>query len=206
MIREEQEVFIQFPGEAKRRILHPARVTKVHRHEVELRPTDEYLPLEADQNIRVFHQARDFMQQTATVVSVADGAGERGVGIVLTSEAVSAESRTSFRVSTVITELTASVGSEPSCKLVDVSMMGFAVIATAKYTVGEILETELRFEGSTYPGQTCVQSVRDLGAGRMRYGLLPLASDTNGTKMFAGMQAMTTALQRRQLQRLAGVV
>lgn len=206
MIREEQEIFIQFSGESRQRILHPARVTLVRDAQVQFMASELDLPFEPDQGIRVFHQSRDFMQQTANVVGIDEDDRNHTVTIEWTSEAVSAESRTCYRVSTVITELTASLGSEKSCRLVDVSMMGFAVIATDQYAIGDLLEAELRFNGHTYSGRTCVQSVRDLGAGRIRYGLLPLATDDCGTQMLAGMQVMTAELQRRQLKRLSGVV
>jgi hypothetical protein len=206
VIKLEQEVFVQTSMASKQRRLHPAKAIEINENEVTIVSSDPDFRVETDQTIRVFHQARDFMQQTANVISMTEEDGVKTVAIVLTSKPASAESREFHRVSTVFAELTASVGEEDACPLVDVSTMGFALISKEAFQIGDILSTELRFEHEVYPGKTCVQSVRDLGAGRIRYGLLPLADDVGGTQMFAGMQRMTIALERRQLRRLSGVV
>jgi len=190
---------------SKQRRLDPAKAVAIDGNEVTIVTSDPDFQVEAEQTIRVFHQAHDFMQQTATVVSLDEEDGEKIIAIELTSQPASAESREFHRVSTIFAELTASIGKEDACPLVDVSTMGFALISTETFQIGDILSTELRFENGVYPGKTCVQSVRDLGAGRIRYGLLPLADDESGTQMFAGMQRMTIALQRQQLRRLSGV-
>ncbi len=206
MIKLEQEVFIQTAMASKQRTLHPATAKVVDGNEIQIVPSNEEFTLEKDQTIRVFHQARDFMQQTATVLNILGEDAQETITIELTSNPASAESREFHRVSTIFAELTATVGSEETCELVDVSAMGFAVIAKEVLGIGEIISTELRFENEAYPGKTCVQSVRDLGAGRIRYGLLPLADDDTGTKMFTGMQRMKTLMERKQLKRLSGAL
>lgn len=205
MIKLDQEVFVQTAMTSKKRVLHPAEAAAIDGDEIQIVATAQDLPIEQDQTVRIFHQAKDFMQQTATVVNITEVDGKKMITIELTSKPASAESREHHRVSTVFTDLTARVGEEPICQLVDVSTMGFAVITSQALEIGEVISTELRFDREVYPGKTCVQSVRDLGAGRMRCGLFPLADAEGGTQMFAGMQRMTTILEREQLQRLAGV-
>ena len=63
---------------------------------------------------------------------------------------------------------------------------------------------EISEDGRTYTGKACVQSVRDLGGGRTRYGLHCVRYlEAKGT-LAEGLQRASMRIQREQLRRLAG--
>ncbi len=99
--------------------------------------------------------------------------------------------------------LAAGLGDEDQCPLLDVSCTGFSVISSRKYAIGTIVEAKLTHEGEEYCGRVSVQSIRDLGKGRIRYGLYCLEDKTFAGNMPRGLQLMTALLQSEQLRRLA---
>ena len=210
-------VFVQFPDEFDRRVLHPATVVGSSDELFTAQLEKEAPPFEPDESIILYYQKKEFMQQAARVVSVTErepetedvcAAGDECGPVFqfeLTGEPASAESRQHYRVSTVMSDLTARLGCEDSCQLLDVSGRGFSVVASQKHSVGEVVEATLRFEGRALPVQVCIQSVRELSKGRIRYGLHPVGNPEVGGDIFKMLHHMGMALQRQQLQRLAGV-
>jgi hypothetical protein len=99
--------------------------------------------------------------------------------------------------------LTADVGAEPDCRLLDVSTVGFAVEATKRYEIGQIVPVTLRFEGSEFSGRARVQSVRQLDKGGFRYGLHAIEDKTSGGDIQKGQQHISAAIEREQLRRLS---
>lgn len=158
------------------------------------------------------------MQQAARIVSLIERDPEAGDACTaddacgpifefeLTGEPASAESRQHYRVSTVMSDLTAKLGSEDACQLLDVSARGFSVVASEKYSVGAVVDATLRFEGRALPGQVCIQSVRELNKGKIRYGLHPVGDPDVGGDVFKLLHRICMTVQREQLQRLAGAV
>jgi len=209
--------FVQFPDEFDRRVLHPAKLVGVDGKVFTAELEKNAPPFGAEDSIIVYYQKKEFMQRAAKVVSVSERepetedpcADEDECGptfeFEMTGEPASAESRQYYRVSTVMADLTATLGWEDSCQVLDVSGRGFSVIATERYTVGEVVDVMLRFDGRKLPGKACIQSARELSKGKIRYGLHPIGSPEEGGEMFNMLHKMCMTVQRQQLQRLAGV-
>jgi hypothetical protein len=198
-------LFIQVPDETDQRILHPAKVTAVDGTLVTAQLEDEDVPVEPGQNVFIYYEfRREFMQQSARIDAVSDVETAAVVGLETTGDAVSSESRQCHRVSTVTANLSASLGAEDACELTDVSATGFSVIAGEEHRRGTTLTATIRFEGRTYSGIGCIQSVKTLGPGRIRYGLHVGESDERSETLAQGLRAVSTSVQRKQLRRMAG--
>jgi len=215
------EIFIQTPSEAKGRILHPGHVVGVNQSVYTLLLEEADLQFSPGQEVLVyFEQYRSFMQQAARISALIDHeeaspeassandapAMEDSVGSIIGLETVgepsSAESRDTYRVSTLLAQLTADVLNEEDCALVDVSATGFAIITKQHLQVGQVVPVCPKFEGKKFEGEACVQSIRHLGDGRIRYGMHCVTKRGAGMLM-RGLQQISMAIQRQQLKRMS---
>ncbi|MHC4129010.1 MAG: PilZ domain-containing protein [Planctomycetota bacterium] len=143
------------------------------------------------------------MKQPARLDAVGQDDPTPVVGFQTTGEPVSAEGRERFRVSTVMADLTATVGAEAECKLLDVSTTGFAVEATQRYEIGQVVSVTLRYQDRQFSGKARIQSIRELELGRIRYGLHAVDDKASGGELRKGQQHITAAIEREQLRRRA---
>ncbi|MHC4428162.1 MAG: PilZ domain-containing protein [Planctomycetota bacterium] len=204
MLASETKIFLNLPNQSKQRILHPATVkeTKKRGYTAELEEPD--VAIQAGQDLFVYYELkRKFVKQPARIDAVMQTDPVLVVGFQITGEPMSAESREWFRVSTVMANLTASVGAESECRLLDVSTAGFAVEATKRYEVGQIVPVTLRYEGSQFSGQARIQSMRQMNKGRFRYGLHAIEDKASGGDLRKGQQHISAAIEREQLRRLS---
>jgi hypothetical protein len=205
--------FLQLPGAGKRRVLHPAKVLGfsdgVYTAEVE----NIDLAIEPDQHVVVYFEAgREFMQQSAQVgdvdrADVVDDTEPRLMVAFSTSgEPASAESRQIYRVSTVMADLVAAFAQEEGCPILDLSTCGFSVAATKVHQLGDVIHASVVFDGRTFSGNVCIQSVKELSKGRMRYGLHCADDKAQQGSLASGLPQMSVAVQREQLRRMSGAV
>ena len=164
--------------------------------------------VEVGQEVLVYYERkREFMQQAARIESTTQTEDDEQLRFEfeLTGEVISAESRQCFRVSTVISDMTADLGDEADCQLMDVSVTGFAVTASTVHKIGQVVKAKLRHQDQEFSGAVRIQSIRELGPGQIRYGLHGLSTLEGGGNLLRGIALISTAVQRQQLQRLAGV-
>ncbi len=201
-----QDVFLQLPNEMRRRFLHPAKVVGAvdgqYHVEMEKRETQVI----SDQEIMAFfHSGKDFVKQAARVIGDVETEPNYVITFETVGQPVSADTRECYRVSTVIAGLTVEFGRETNCPLLDVSVTGFALSSSLKYVVANIVSAKLFHEGAEYAGQVCVQSVRELGNGRIRYGVSCVDKTPGGNNLLAGTLKLSLSVQREHARRLAGV-
>ncbi len=223
MLKAGTRVFFQRPEEFTARMLHAATTVSVVDTQC-VAMLDAPLDLEVDQSVLIYYEInREFVQQPARIMRVsadaeadATHAGARGAGeaavpddppllrveFATTGFVMSAESRACYRVTTVSANLTAQLGDERSCPLIDVSASGFSVASHAIHRRGEVLPATLRYEDKTFVGKACVQSVKTLVTGETRYGLSGL--DAGRGSIGQGQARITMEVQRDQLRRQRG--
>lgn len=205
MLAPETKMFLNFPNESKKLILHPGTVKEAGErgYTAELEESD--LSVEAGQDVFVYYELkRKFVKQAARIDAVMQTAPALTVGFQVTGETVSAESREWFRVSTAMADLTADFGSESNCRLLDVSSVGFAVESAARHEIGHTVPATLHFQGKHFTGKARIQSIRELDGGRFRYGVHSLEDKAFGSDLRKGQQQISAAVEREQLRRLAG--
>jgi hypothetical protein len=169
---------------------------------------EEDLVFEEGQQILIYYcqKQREFVQQTARVDTVTRTDLKPILGFETTSEPVSAERRQSYRVSTVMSDLTAKLASEDACPLLDVSMTGFSVIAAKGHPLGSVVEATLRYDDEQYTGTVCILSIRELKTGQTRYGVHCMDDKKSGGNIQKGLRHMSMTIQRQQLRRLVGAI
>jgi hypothetical protein len=194
-------LFLQIPGESRQRVLHPATVVNLADGTYSI-TLEEELSVNPGQDVLLFFETRhEFMQQAGRIDTVLSSEPSPIIGIRTVSKPVSAESRQCFRVSTVMSDLSADVGDVQNCPLVDVSATGFSIIAGDCFKVGQTVPATLAFEQEQFPGQACIQSVKDLGNGKFRFGLHAISDRVCGADLERGLHHISTAVQRQQLRR-----
>jgi hypothetical protein len=218
MLTTGNDVFIQLPHETQKRILHPGLVQALTEGGYQAQFAEADLNVQEGQDLLVYYTlGQEFVKQSARIESVASEPADSAEGVSqdsdlygpvlllsVSGEPVSAESRQCFRVSTVIGDHAVELAGEP-CKLLDVSFTGFAVQTHATYEIGQVIEAGVDVNGESYTGNVCVQSLSELRPGLVRYGLY--CSDEHDAEggLKTGLQKLSMAIQREQLNRLAGV-
>ena len=119
-------------------------------------------------------------------------------------DAISAESRQTYRVSTISADLEATVGEEENLQVQDLSSTGFAVVASMEYQIGQTIEVSIAHGEDHCHGIASVQSVRSLGVDRIRYGLRAIEEDPHTGEFLQVLQRISLAVQREQLKRSGG--
>jgi len=222
MLSKGAEVFVTCGRDADKRILHPAKVLSMSGDTYAIQLHGSELDLGAGSRILVFFDLNHvFSKQVGEVVAVIDpraGVGEdnaqnltinasKNAGVVigcnLIGQPSSAESRESFRVCTVVANISGDLGIERNCPLMDVSSTGFAMIAKSRYKISDLVAAVLRHEGTEYRGRAVVQSIKELPGGRFRYGLHCMSDKISDGSLQKGCQQISMACQRAQLRRLA---
>lgn len=204
MLQTGAGVFLQIPNGSDKRVLIPATITDVTESTYSVQLENDDTAFSPGQEVFLFFERKnEFMQQSARIDGVLAGAPKPLLGIQAVGEPVSAESRQCYRVSTVMAELTATVGGDEKCRLTDVSATGFSVVSRMQFDLGKTLPVTLRFEKVEFKGHACVQSGKETDAGEIRYGLHCVGNDKETKELAKGLQKISMAVQRQQLRRMA---
>jgi hypothetical protein len=152
-----------------------------------------------------FNGKREFLQQVGRIDEIlpADAEKDEPVTFSITpvGDAISAESRQNYRVSTIAAKLHADVGVEQRVPVQDLSATGFAVVAAQTYDLGQTVDVQIQHNDEQCHGVAVVQSVREFGPGRIRYGMRALEDDPHTGVFLATLQRISLSVQREQLQR-----
>ncbi|MCH7591410.1 MAG: hypothetical protein IH989_01340 [Planctomycetes bacterium] len=196
--------FIETSAQATSRILHPAKIlgTKDDGYTAEIEEANVSLADGAEFFI-YFEVKGKFVKQAAKIEAVYDDKPNSTIEFITAGEPVSAENRQHFRVSTVMLDLTATLGEQADCKLLNVSAIGFSVLATAHYGRGATVDASVCHEGETYSGRVCIQGSRPMDNDQIRYGLHCVDSNGSDGTLEDGLRQMTMDIQRKQLRRLS---
>jgi len=204
MLASGTKIFLNLPHGSQRHVLHPATVTKAGKRDYTAQLEEADPILRPGQDLFVYYYlGPKFVKQPARLDAVGQADPSLVVGFQTTGEPMSAEGRGRFRVSTVMANLTAAVGAEAECTLLDVSTTGFAVEATQRYEIGQIVSVTLRYQDRQFRGKARIQSIRELDLGRLRYGLHAVDDRASGGDLRKGQQHISAAIEREQLRRLA---
>jgi len=197
--------WLHIPEESKNRLLRPVKLLGISDDIHTARLEEEGVQIGEDTDVFLYYEIRNtFTQQAAHILTVDDEDPCSVIEFRITGEPVSVEGRGAFRVSAVTSNLTAKLGDQHDCQLLDVTISGFSVVASAEHNMAKVLDVTLRHQGRAFSGQASIQSVRELSPGRIRYGLHCSANKSAQAELVKGLQLLTTGLQRDQLRRMAG--
>jgi len=174
MLGEGTPIFVVFPEESDERVLHPAIVVEASGDSRTAEIEEEGLFPEAGQQIIIYFYdnvtGSHFLQCPEKIDAVMDSGDKPLIGFLTTGDTNSAESRQSFRVSTVMNEIHAQVGTESDCRLLDVSATGFSFVTENTYPASAHIDVLIRYDDTEYSGSMRVQGSRPLRRGRQRCG------------------------------------
>ncbi len=164
---------------------------------------------EVDQEVLMYFNGKtEFLQQVGCVKEIIEEEEESDEGPLFVidpvGDPISAESRETYRVSTISANLEARVAEEENLQVQDLSSTGFAVLAGEEYQLGQVLDVGIAHEEQQCHGRAAVQSIRPLGPHRIRYGLRALEEDPHTGEFLQVLQQISLAVQREQLQRSGG--
>lgn len=210
MFAIETEVFFRSPASDEQRILIPGVVVAGEADCCVVRFDRADLPFEKDAGVLVYyHKGNAFFQQAGHVFELGERVleGEDAPAMYVTVEmmgdAVSADSRQCYRVSTLLDELTCSVDGMAGVTLADVSFTGVSVITEATYQAGQTVSITLSHGDQAYTGPMVVNNRKELPGGMNRYGLY-CADAADSKQLRHALHLMTMSLQREQLRRQSG--
>ena len=196
--------FVQVPDESCPGILHSAVVQGFAASTYTADLHENAMPLESGQDIFVYYESSGkFTRQPARIDAIVDTPSGLTFSFRFTGDAMSGEGRRCYRVSTIMAAVTATLGDEENCSVVDVSVTGFAVIASGQFNVRDILEATIRFDHETFSGHGRIESARELSSGRSRYGLHCVDGKSINETLRKGLQQISATVQRQHLRRLS---
>lgn len=206
MLRSNTGIFLHIPGESTERILHPAVIIGVRGKQYSARAEETALDVEVGREVLIYHEVdRVFMMQTARIEGILQTEPAWMIVFETIGDPVSAESRQSYRVCTAVADLSAKLGSESGCQVLDVSTTGFSAMARRRYPPGAVLAAVMRFEDQQFSGTVTVQSIRSHGPDHYRYGCQVVTDRLIcGGKLAKGLEQISSTLQHRHLRRLRG--
>ena len=203
MIRSTMQVFIQFPAETSRRVLHAADVGSFDEGVVTVQPVHDVPTPDPGTELLLYYEInRKFMKHPARLLEFVKDSHLLTFKLVLIGQPVPSESRECYRVVTALDGLTATIGEQGEGWLVDASVTGFAVIAKPGLKIGTTIPVTLRYENATFTGNACLQSITPLDAKRTRYGFSIVESESS--ELGRGLRTINHEVQRMQLKRLSG--
>ncbi len=205
MIKAGSDVHFRDPRVTNERVLYHAVVDAADEDDRWVATFSAGCPaIEAEQDVLIYFEIkREFMQQPARVHDLEEEDGSKRVTFEAVGDPVSAESRQHYRVSTITSDVSARIGGEDGCKVVDISSTGFAAVSAHAYDIGAKVDVVIEYGGQRCEGEASVQSVREKPGGRFRYGLLSIA-DADGPDFQERLNEISLEIQRSQLRRLSG--
>ncbi len=205
MIDVEKPVFLQISDESKDRVLHAGKVIGVedNTYTCELARKEEISCQEGQAVFIYFEDHRTFMQQSARICSIAEAGSKLEITLETTSDPVSSETRQSYRVSTVILNITVAVAGEKDCPLLDISATGMAAITTSRHKLGAELPVVLSYDERKYTGKAIVRSDRELGTGRFRHGFHCVEDRRCRGNLQRGLGQVSASVQRLLIRRMS---
>lgn len=208
MIHSGMQAFIQLPEETSRRVLHAADVGSFDEGVVTVQRVCDVPTLNQGTELLLYYEINgDFMKHPARVLDIVEDSQDDedllAFRLELIGQPVSAESRKCYRVVTALCGLTATIRDQRECRLVDASVIGFAVIAKPGLEMGTTMPVTLRYKNATFSGNAWLQSITPLDGRRTRYGFS--SGESESSELARGLRTITLEVQRMQLQRLSRV-
>ena len=185
--------------ESYERVLHPGRVVRAGDDSIVAEFVKVTLPAPGSVANLFFDGAGKFLQQNAVVVAAPDIEPNRGrAAFKLVGDAMLANERAVYRVSTVFANIVASVDGEIGCDVLDISPDGLATVTRRAHALGTAIRVMIEYEGHHLEGRAAVQTIKPLGNSRFRCGL---TAPTTDSRMRSTLEKMTAHAQRAQLRR-----
>lgn len=200
MLSPAKNLFVSIPTGSEEQVLHPGTVISVEDKIYTVQLEEENLLTKAGQEVLIYYEVeRTFMQELAWIQNVLQDDPKAAISLGTSGKPICAESRACYRVPVATKNLSANVGLEKGCKLLEVSQAGFAIIASHSLPKGKLIEATLCYGYGEFSGRARVQSVKELGHGRRRYGFSCVDKKMAHGSLPRGLRVISMAIQRDHL-------
>jgi hypothetical protein len=145
------------------------------------------------------HIDRRFYTQDGEVQSICRATPtETLVTVQCGGEPVPAENRANFRATTAGREMTATIGRERKCEVVNVSAQGLAAMMSNPPQVGATVEISIEVDNKLVRGSATLRNANRLSCRRYKCGF-----EVQDKQLARALNQLCMAIQREQLRRLA---
>lgn len=198
-----QEIYVRLPTEAEDRVLHTSLCLEWDEEKAVVSINDDELGLEAGQDLLIYFTEKTKFLQMAVRITHANHEGQSLLlELKRQSNPISADGRETFRITTLTAGIDARVEGNDPCALRDISMVGFAIVTSETYQMGQSLSVIVeRGENARYEGRACVHSIRKLRKNHIRYGFRAMP-DKGAWNLEEGLASLTSQVQSDQLRRV----
>ncbi len=201
MLSPSKNLFVSIPAESEEQVLHPGTVVSVEDKIYTAELEEKDLLTKSGQEVLIYYEVeRTFMKELAWIENVIQDHPKPTISFGTSGKPICAESRACYRVPLATKNLTANVGLEEGCKLLEVSQAGFAIIASHLLPKGKLIEATLCYGHGEFSGRARVQSVKELGHGRRRYGFCCVDKKMAHGSLPRGLHVISMAVQRDHLR------
>jgi hypothetical protein len=201
MLASGDPMFLMLPDPTNEKVLHPGEVLTSTPEAFEAAIEAPIAP-RVGEELNVYAEVSGkFFQQSARLTAIREEGEKRTFAFARVGQAVSADQRRNYRISSVTTGIVARIGAEERCPVLDISSEGFGAIVQRRYEVGSLVKVLLRFWNEDLLADICVQTVQARPDGKFRCGFL--AVEKNSPARVA-LQKLSSSLHRSQLYHFAG--
>lgn len=201
MLKSGERIHLLDPSQPDQRILHTGAIAAIEEGGcvAEFPPPSFEVTTEAE--FVIFYEVkRKFVQQLARIDEVREEDPALVVKLSTIGDPAPAEGRETYRVTTLSTSITAQLGNESECDVLDVSSTGFAAMSNQTYAIGERLNASITYAGETHNGVVAIQSIQKRKDG-IRYGVRYIVDDGGKSQFENGLNQISMGVQREQLAR-----
>jgi anti-anti-sigma factor len=196
MLSPGTQILVRYPAKASTTVLHLGEIVDVegcfYVVEIDTQESESHTGAETE---ALFHTDWGFHRQVARIEEVRSVSPVQVIVVSLIGEPIPAENRQHPRVSTVASDVIATVEDEGFCPVIDVSKSGFALLASGKFEVGDTVTVELAHDGETVTGEAVIRSAREIWEERYRYGLHSLVERPGGAELRACLDRIKSAIE-----------
>ncbi len=205
MLKEGSPVYLRRDDPSSGRVLRPGIIAAIAQDRCTIGFENSELSIKTGDECLIYHyEFQEFVQRRARVEEQSETGPHSRVVMKFIGDAVSADTRQEYRVSTINTGLTVTFDNEEGCTIQEISMSGLGLVSDRKYSIGQILNVTLHFEGEDYSGQMVIEWDRQIDGDRTQYGLRGLFDAKHSDTLRIGLMRFTGAVHRQNLNRVFG--
>ncbi len=172
MLKEGSSVYLGLDDPSGGRVLRPGIIAAIAKDRCTIGFENSELSIKTgDERLIYYHEFQEFVQRRVRVEEQSETGPLSRVVMKFIGDAISADTRQEYRVSAINAGLTATLDTEESCTIQEISRSGLGLVSDRKYTIGQILNVTLHFVGEDYSGQMVIEWLRQLDGDRNQYGL-----------------------------------
>jgi hypothetical protein len=205
VLKEGIPVYLGLDGPSDGRVLHPGIIAAIAQDRCTIEFKNSELSIKTgDRYLIYYNEFQEFVRREVKVEEQSETGSLSRVVMRIIGDSISADTRQEYRVSAIDAGLTVTLDAEESCTVQEISTSGLGLVSDQEYSIGQILNVTLHFEGEDPSGQMVIEWIRQLDGDRTQYGLRGLFDAKGSDTLRVGLMRFTRAVHRQKLQNISG--